>query len=161
MIYLKQENVLEPLVNDANSVDRQTIIDIIYPVGSIYLQVVGSPKPEIIFGGVWEQIKDKFILASGDAFSPGETGGALSFQLTTANLPAHSHTFTGTAISHSHTISVANKAAFNTSSTSIAHTHTATTSSAGNHKHNTQKAKALQLSSALAQSVEKDSFSKS
>ena len=46
----------------------------IYPVGSIYISV-NNTNPATIFGGTWEQIKDRFLLASGDTYSAGSTGG--------------------------------------------------------------------------------------
>ena len=45
-----------------------------YPVGSIYLSV-NSTNPGTIFGGSWEQIKDRFLLACGSTYSNGSTGG--------------------------------------------------------------------------------------
>ncbi len=35
------------------------VVDLIYPVGSIYMSV-NNVNPEMLFGGEWEQIKDKF-----------------------------------------------------------------------------------------------------
>lgn len=51
------------------------IINVIYPVGSIYISV-NAANPETLFGGKWEQIKDKFLLSAGDTYSDGETGGS-------------------------------------------------------------------------------------
>ena len=45
-------------------------IDIFYPVGSIYMSV-NDTSPNLLFGGKWEPIKDKFLLASGDLYSSG------------------------------------------------------------------------------------------
>lgn len=60
----------------------------IYPIGSIYMSV-NNVNPSTIFGGTWEQIKDKFLLASGDTYNNGATGGAVT------------HRPTGTIGSHS------------------------------------------------------------
>ena len=48
-----------------------------YPIGSIYLSVVDT-SPASIFGGTWEKIKDRFLLASGDKYANGATGGSVS-----------------------------------------------------------------------------------
>lgn len=60
-----------------------TFLDI-YPVGSIYVSV-NSVNPGTVFGGEWEQIKDTFLLAAGDKYSSGETGGAESQEISTAH----------------------------------------------------------------------------
>ena len=75
------------------------LIDLIYPVGSVYMSV-NSTSPATLFGGTWEQIKDKFILSAGDTYSAGATGGEATHTLTTDEMPTHSHTFTGSAHSH-------------------------------------------------------------
>ena len=62
-----------------------------YPVGSIYLSV-NSTNPGTIFGGSWEQIKDRFLLACGSTYSNGSTGGESTHTLTTNEMPSHSHT---------------------------------------------------------------------
>ena len=47
----------------------------IYPVGSIYMSV-NSTNPSTLFGGEWEQIEDRFLLACGTKHSNGSTGGS-------------------------------------------------------------------------------------
>ena len=61
-----------------------------YPVGSIYLSV-NNINPTNFFGGVWEQIKDKFLLACGDNHANGSTGGEETHTLTTDEIPSHQH----------------------------------------------------------------------
>ena len=46
----------------------------LYPVGSIYISV-NATNPAELFGGTWEQIKDRFLLAAGNAYAAGSTGG--------------------------------------------------------------------------------------
>lgn len=60
--------------------------DLIYPIGAIYLSV-SATNPEILFGGKWEQIKDKFLLAAGDTYNAGSTGGAATVTLQNTHLP--------------------------------------------------------------------------
>lgn len=50
------------------------IFDLIYPVGSLYMSV-NNTSPAMLFGGTWEQIEDRFLLAAGSTYSGGETGG--------------------------------------------------------------------------------------
>ena len=52
-----------------------TTYDIAYPVGSIYLSV-NDTSPAELFGGTWEQLKDRFLLAAGDTYAAGTTGGS-------------------------------------------------------------------------------------
>lgn len=73
----------------------------LYPVGSVYISF-DSTDPSTIFGGTWERLKDRFLLASGDAYAPNTTGGSATKTLTTSNLPAHTHTC-ASAGSHTHT----------------------------------------------------------
>ena len=62
-----------------------------YPVGSIYLSV-NNVNPGTIFGGTWEQIQDRFLLAAGSTYEGGATGGTASHTHTSA---AHIHTTAG------------------------------------------------------------------
>ena len=52
-------------------------------------------------------LRDKFIVGAGSTYSPAATGGAATVTLLEANLPAHTHAFTGTADAaggHNHTV---------------------------------------------------------
>lgn len=99
-----------------------TITDLIYPVGSIYMNVTNL-NPATIFGGTWEEIQGRFLLGRSANHANGQTGGAESVTLTVNQMPAHTHT------GPSHTHSIPN------------HTHTATCASAGSHSHTVARAK--------------------
>jgi microcystin-dependent protein len=67
-----------------------TIVDVIYPIGSIYTSI-NDVSPSILFGGTWEQIKDTFLLSAGDTYTAGTTGGEASHTLTIEEMPEHNH----------------------------------------------------------------------
>ena len=124
-----------------NLLTPQIVGNLVYPVGSIYVSV-NATNPGTIFGGTWEQIKDKFILAAGDTYKAGATGGSADAVIPThthtitassASAGAHTHTTSGTAASggaHTHTVS-------GTGASAGAHTHSlsGTAASAGAHTH--------------------------
>lgn len=66
------------------------IIDILHPIGSIYMSKYDT-NPADLFGGVWERIKDKFLLGAGDAYEANSEGGEETHTLTVAEMPAHGH----------------------------------------------------------------------
>lgn len=66
------------------------LLDKLYPVGCIY-QSAKATSPAELFGGTWEQIKDQFILAAGDTYAAGSTGGEATHKLTDAEMPRHAH----------------------------------------------------------------------
>lgn len=61
-----------------------------YPIGSIYLSV-NNTSPASLFGGTWEKIQDRFLLASGSSYSLGATGGEKTHTLTISEMPSHDH----------------------------------------------------------------------
>ena len=61
-----------------------------YPIGAIYMST-NSTNPSTLFGGTWEQIKDRFLLAAGDSYTNGATGGEASHTLTVNEIPSHNH----------------------------------------------------------------------
>ena len=73
-------------IADGWAVKSRGIVDLIYPVGSLYLSV-DSASPAALFGGTWERIEDRFLLAAGTAYAAGSTGGETEHTLTKAELP--------------------------------------------------------------------------
>lgn len=69
---------------------KSYILDLAHPVGSFYWSAQ-STNPNTLFGGTWEQIKDTFILAAGDNYSVGDTGGEATHTLTVDEMPTHNH----------------------------------------------------------------------
>lgn len=57
------------------TIGGKTLLNLIYPVGSIYMSV-SSTSPATFLGGTWVQIKDTFLLAAGTTYAAGTTGGS-------------------------------------------------------------------------------------
>lgn len=68
----------------------QNLNNKIYPIGSIYISV-NSTSPATLFGGTWEQLKDRFLLSAGNTYTAGSTGGEANHTLTMDEMPSHSH----------------------------------------------------------------------
>ena len=78
------------ILNGETPSGTNPLLDLIHPIGSIYWST-NITSPETLFGGTWEQIKDTFILAAGDSYSAGSTGGEANHTLTIDELPSHRH----------------------------------------------------------------------
>ena len=74
-------------------------IDLVYPVGSIYMSV-NTTNPNTLFGGTWQKLKDRFLLGSGDYYSSGSKGGESAHTLTIDEMPSHTHA----QYSHTHNL---------------------------------------------------------
>ena len=77
-------------INGTLKINNVNIFDMIYPVDSIYISI-NNVNPSTLFGGTWEQIKDTFLLAAGDTYAGGSTGGEATHALTTSEMPSHNH----------------------------------------------------------------------
>jgi hypothetical protein len=62
----------------------------IYPVGAVYISA-NETDPGELFGGAWEQLKDRFLLAAGDVYGAGSRGGEAEHTLTVDEIPSHEH----------------------------------------------------------------------
>lgn len=71
---------------------QDSIFDLVYPVGSIYMSV-NNINPGTLFGGTWVQIEDKFLLSAGNTYTAGDIGGSASHTLDTSELPIHDHDY--------------------------------------------------------------------
>ena len=77
---------------------RKSIVDLIYPVGSIYMSV-SSTTPATLFGGTWSAWGTGRVPVAIDAsqteFNTVEkTGGAKTHTLSVNEMPSHNHTVT-------------------------------------------------------------------
>lgn len=80
-----------------------SLLDILYPVGSIFI-TVGSTNPASHLGGSWIEVTDGVIAAKGYG-TVGNNAGSKTIAIT--QIPGHTHTGYSdyVATSHSHTIS--------------------------------------------------------
>lgn len=104
----------------ANQTPPTTDIDIdkIYPVGSIYMSM-SLTSPSSLFGGTWQRIQSRYLMASDSTYTAGETGGNNN-----AVVVSHSHSASSEVDGgHSHSISGGS------------HSHSGTAKSAGGHSH--------------------------
>ena len=68
------------------------LLDNIYPIGSIFIST-NTTNPSTYFGGKWERIKGRFLLAADDStYKIGNVGGEANVTLTVNQIPSHSHT---------------------------------------------------------------------
>lgn len=93
---------------------KKDIVDLIYPVGSIYISM-NSANPSTLFGGTWQAFgQGRVLIGAGTvvndgstslSFTAGSTGGEYEHKLTTSEIPSHAHSFSGTtsANNRSHT----------------------------------------------------------
>lgn len=82
---------------------KQNIVDMIYPVGSIYMSV-SSTSPATLFGGTWVALNEgRVLIGAGSKHAAGTTGGEETHKITVKELPSHNHTATVTAAGkHNH-----------------------------------------------------------
>ncbi len=136
-------NGVATLDDNAKITREQLNFDLIYPVGSIYMSV-NNTKPSVLFGGTWEQIKDRFLLSAGDIYIGGSTGGEATHTLSKDEMPIHEHGFLdywGTTYDSSATQGTRNCVAINgdgsgLDSSSGANARTKTAEAGGGQAHN-------------------------
>lgn len=100
----------------ATPLKAQSLLDFIYPVGSIYLSY-SHVSPATLFGGTWVRMENAFLWAVGADGTIGQTGGEKTHTLTVNELPAHSH---GSVYSQ-HASGTKDKAWYTTAGTSVAY----------------------------------------
>lgn len=69
---------------------KKFILNIIYPVGSIYISM-NNISPSTFIGGEWEQIQGRFLLSASDNYEIGAEGGEAEVTLTKKQMPSHIH----------------------------------------------------------------------
>lgn len=71
---------------------KDYVVNLMYPVGSIYISTTNTSPKDLFNVGEWTQIKDRFLLAAGSTYSAGSTGGEAKHKLTAKELPQMSGT---------------------------------------------------------------------
>lgn len=95
---------------DASVDTTQQILNMIYPVGSIYMSV-NNVSPATFIGGTWTALTDRVLIGAGSSYTVNATGGATSHTHTSA---AHTHTTAGHTLtvneipSHTHGMTLNN-----------------------------------------------------
>lgn len=80
------DNTVNPLAEKFAS-----IIDIVYPVGSIYMSVNAADPSKLFSGTSWEKLQGRFLLGSSSTYTNGATGGEATHTLTFSEMPTHRH----------------------------------------------------------------------
>lgn len=95
-------NVNLPSTASTYQINNTNILQLIYPIGAIYMSTNDTLPAALVSFGTWTQIKDVFLLAAGDAYSAGSTGGSATIEytpagsngataLSVAQMPSHYH----------------------------------------------------------------------
>ena len=74
----------------ANIESRLLTIDDIYPVGAIYMSTIPT-SPELIFGGFWKALKNRFLIGASKKYEVEARGGEAKHILTGKEMPSHTH----------------------------------------------------------------------
>lgn len=94
-IFFVSTNKKACYINGEKILMANELLNIVYPVGSIYMSV-NTTNPATLFGGTWVQLKDRFLLGAGDSYNNGATGGEATHTLTTDEMPSHNHAYEDT-----------------------------------------------------------------
>lgn len=81
--------------------EEQKLLD--HPVGSIY-QSVEPTSPAELFGGEWQKIEDRMLIAASSTYPVKSTGGEATHIQTTEEIAPHSHTMVQTGNKSTHSI---------------------------------------------------------
>lgn len=98
------------ITNLENKTTIKAIIDVVYPVGSIYISKDSTNPGTLWPGTTWErEAEGRCIIGIGTGYTTvGATGGSSTVTLDTTQIPSHAHTgpsHTHTTPNHSHTFS--------------------------------------------------------
>ena len=98
----EKQNTLQ--VNLDLEVKGKSIVDIVYPVGSIYLAYNHTNPGTLFPGTTWSRIASAFPWFTDANGTIGQTGGEREVTLTVNHIPAHSHggTYTNAGTSRTH-----------------------------------------------------------
>lgn len=101
----------------ADASGNVSILNLVYPIGSIYMSVA-NVSPATFIGGTWEALNEgRVLIGANSTYKAGSTGGEFTHTLSVKEMPSHDHTWSGTTSSNG------------------SHGHTASSNSTGAHTH--------------------------
>ena len=72
-------------------IGTESLIDLIYPVGTVYQSTVSGFDPNTKWGGTWTKMEGVFLLGSSSTRVVGDTGGSEKVTIGLNHLPDHTH----------------------------------------------------------------------
>lgn len=75
---------------DSMYLTKASVLNLIYPVGSVYLST-SNVSPQTFLGGSWAKIEGRFLLAADSAHPAGSTGGEETQTISLQQIPDHYH----------------------------------------------------------------------
>lgn len=72
-------------------VDVSSLVDLFYPIGSIYMSTDSTSPQSRFTGTYWLPIYDRFLLGAGNAYKARAKGGEATHTLTQQEIPSHYH----------------------------------------------------------------------
>ena len=78
-------------LNDSAYPSLKSLIDMIYPVGSVCIRGDNTDPSDVFVGTQWTRIKGRFIYGIDDGETLGVLGGEATHTLTVDEMPSHSH----------------------------------------------------------------------
>lgn len=70
---------------------KSTVLNIFFPVGSVYMSADTAFDPNTSWGGTWVKVENRFLLGSSESKAIGTTGGEETHTLTVDETPEHHH----------------------------------------------------------------------
>ena len=68
------------------------LLNLIYPVGSIYISTSSTFNPQTEWGGTWKKTADgRCLIGANTTYPLGSTGGEATHTLSVNEMPAHAH----------------------------------------------------------------------
>lgn len=68
-----------------------SVSQVAHPIGSLYWSSEPTDPATLFPGTAWERVKDVFVLAAGDSYAAGDTGGEAEHTLSVDEMPRHIH----------------------------------------------------------------------
>lgn len=87
--------------NRGVNIGDKSLLDYIYPIGSIYISTNGV-SPSKLFGGTWQEIEGRFLLGASTEYPVGSEGGSANAVVVSHTHAQVAHTHTVGSDSHSH-----------------------------------------------------------